>query len=638
MGTPLNRVSRTAVACTLAVATAITSVSLAVGSARATPNPQTSVGNAGHLDPGLATHGTHGVRVVVTARNGRVADARRATQQAKGHVGAALPIVAGFAATVPANQLTDLAADPSVLAVTADRSARLDSISADSGALKTASAFIHATGADQAWAQGDLGSGVGVAVIDTGVSDVNDLAGRVIHGPDLSGEGTSIDSFGHGTVMGGLIAGNGADSGDRRKGGYTGVAPRANVIAVKVAGRNASVDVSTMLQAMHWVAAYKDQFNIRVMNLSWGVRSTQDPSVDPLDYAVERLWQLGIVVVTAAGNGGPKPGTIVKPGDDPLVITVGAVDDQGDDDVTNDKVPRWSSRGPTAAGLTKPDVVAPGRKVIATRSFGSWIEQNFPDALVGTSYIRGSGTSEATAVVSGVAALLVAQRPDLTPDQVKYLLTSTAAPLPGLTSYDEGAGKVQLGAALAASATNAPVQAPVATGTGSIEASRGSVHVATTCAGVLVPIVGEVDAHCEPWDGTTWTGTTWTGDSWTGATWTSDAWTPAVWTGTTWTGGTWTGGAWSGTVPWTGTTWTGTTWTGTTWTGTTWTGTTWTGGLWAGTTWTGFGVVLPGIPPEDEFETAFWGDGPKAGHDLPGEKTQSPVAPTLAPLVVSSLW
>jgi serine protease AprX len=635
----VNRLTRAAaVLPALALALTATTTSVAFGSSAASTGATPVASTSGHLDPGLPTRGTSGARVVVSARDGRTAQAEQAARTLGARVGAALPIVNGFAATVPADHLTDLAADPSVLAVTADRSAPLTGNTFGAGGVKTASQFVHTTGAEQAWAQGDFGQGVGVAVIDTGVSDVDDLAGRVVHGPDLSGEGTSIDSYGHGTVMAGLIGGDGTDSPDRKRGGYTGVAPQANLIAVKVAGRNAAVDVSTMLQAMHWVTAYQSQFNIRVLNLSWGVPSTQNPSVDPLNYAVERLWQLGIVVVAAAGNGGPKPGTIVKPGDDPLVVTVGALDDQGNSDTSDNKVPRWSSRGPTAAGLTKPDVVAPGRKVIATRSFGSWIEQNFPDALIGSSYIRGSGTSEATAIVSGLAALLIEQRPGLTPDQVKYLLKSTAAPVLGATPNDEGAGEVQLGAALTADASNAPSQLSVATGLGSIEASRGGVHVATTCAGVLTPLIGEVDSHCEPWTGTTWTGTTWTGTSWTGNSWPAQSWNPAAWTGTTWTGGDWTGASWAGDVPWTGTTWTGTTWTGTTWTGTTWTGTTWTGGIFAGTTWTGFGVLLPTSPPSTEFDTAFWGDGPAYGHNLPGEQTEPPDPPALTPLFVGSLW
>ena len=213
-----------------------------------------------------------------------------------------------------------------------------------------------------AWAGGNHGKGVGVAVLDTGVSPMPDLAGRLVHGPDLSGEGTVVDSYGHGTVMAGLIAGNGAA---RRTGhgAYTGVAPGAHVVAVKVAGRNGVVDVSTMLEAMHWVSAYRDAVRHPRAQPVVGHRlHAGRRRVDPLNHAVQRLWSQGIVVVVAAGNSGPRAGTITKPGDDPVVLTVGALNDHGDTDAANDDVPGWSSRGPTASRpARKPDLVAPGR-------------------------------------------------------------------------------------------------------------------------------------------------------------------------------------------------------------------------------------------------------------------------------------
>jgi len=195
---------------------------------------------------------------------------------------------------------------------------------------------------------------------------MNDLAGRVVHGPDLSGEGTVIDSCGHGTVMAGLIAGSGADSATDPGGAYTGMAPEATVVAVKVAGANGAVDVSTMLQAMHWVSAYASQYNIRVLNLSFGVPSTQNPSVDPLDYAVERLWNQGIVVVVAAGNSGPNPTSITKPGDDPEVLTVGAYND------ADGTIPAWSATSPApsraSSGAAQPGAARARRRRAAYRT------------------------------------------------------------------------------------------------------------------------------------------------------------------------------------------------------------------------------------------------------------------------------
>jgi serine protease AprX len=575
------------------------------------------------VDSGLA-HAKGAVHVIVTATAGGVSAAARAVTASHGTVREPLPIVNGVAATVPASDLVMLSRQPGLRAVTLDRVGHFNSYSFDD--TQTASNFVASTGAGAAWNQGYTGEGVGVAVIDTGVSPMNDLTGRVVYGPDLSGEGTYIDTYGHGTVMGGIIAGNGADSATRSNGAYTGVAPKATLVAVKTAGSNGAVDVSTVLQAMTWVSAYASQFNIRVLNLSWGTTSTQDPSVDPLDYAVERLWKQGIVVVVAAGNNGPNAGTITKPGDDPTVLTVGAYDDKQNSDLSDDSVAPWSSRGPTAQGLTKPDIVSPGRYIIATRSFGSSIEQQNPKALYPPSYIRGSGTSEATAVTSGLAALLLQAHPTWTPDQVKTALKSTAKPIPNYTANNQGSGRVNLAAALTANPGAAVQQSPSSTGLGSIDASRGGVHLQALCSGAVTVIQGEMDVRCEPWNGSAWTGSAWTGSAWTGSAWTGSAWTGSAWTGSAWTGSAWTGSAWTGAAwtggSWQGSAWTGSAWTGSAWTGSAWTGSAWTGSAWTGSAWTGSAWTSAVYDDTDDFLTAFWGNRPSWFKHVAGEVSE----------------
>ena len=605
-----------ALAAALAVSVGGSAGAAAEGSAwtRSAQALQGSAWTAGaNLDPGLHTLGNAAQNVIVSGRHG-VAAAADAVRRLGGTVDKPLDIVDGVSATVPAGRLTQLANDPAVGAVTADRRMKFEEFSYDE--TTTASNFAVSTQASTAWASGNLGAGVGVAVLDTGISAMNDFAGRVVHGPDLSGEGNTNDSYGHGTVMAGAIAGSGADSAGNRNGAYTGVAPKATLVSVKVAGRNGVVDVSTVLQGMHWVSAYKDQFNIRVLNLAWGTPSTQSPSVDPLNYAVQRLWKQGIVVIAAAGNSGPGATTITKPGDDPMIITASAYDDKQDTNLSNDSVPAWASRGPTAQGLVKPDFVVPGRTVITTRSFGSFVETQNPKALIAPSYIKGSGTSQATAVTSGLAALLVAARPSLTPDQVKGLLRSTALPMPGLPATDQGAGRVQLAAALTATPGAATTQPVTATGLGSIEASRGGNNVETVCPGKTTSTVvkGEVDIRCEPWSGSSWTGSSWTGSSWTGSSWTGSSWTGSSWTGSSWTGGAWTGSSWTGSS-WTGSSWTGSSWTGSSWTGSSWTGSSWTGSSWTGSSWTSAEYPV--------FLTAFWGSGPPPGKAIAGEKSDS---------------
>ena len=561
--------------------------------------------------------------VIVQAAAGALERAKALVAASGGTVVADLPLVNGFEASVPGAALDALGQDAGVRSVSANASAMFEEFSYDD--TTTASSFAKTSGATAGWAKGHLGQGVGVAVLDTGVSSQSDFAGRLVHGPDLSGEGTTVDSYGHGTVMAGIIGGSGADSASRTGGAYTGVAPKATVVAVKTAGRNGAVDVSTMLQAMHWVAAYRDQFNIRVMNLSWGTKSTQHPSLDPLNYGVQRLWQLGIVVVVAAGNSGPQNGTVTKPGDDPVVLTVGAFDDKGNVDPSDDSLSSWSSRGPTAAGVQKPDILAPGRSLVTTRSFGSKVEVENPKALVAPSYVKGSGTSQAAAVVSGLVAQMIGANPSLTPDQVKALLRTTATPLPAVAAGAQGAGRVGLGAALAANIPITANQALTATGLGSIEASRGGMNVQTDCNrdGVADVIKGEIDIRCQPWDPAPWTGNAWTGNAWTGNAWTGNAWTGNAWTGNAWTNATWTGNAWTGGT-WTGNAWTGNAWTGNAWTGNAWTGNAWTDSKWTTSAWTTAGYGEWTTAEYDEFLTAFWGPEPPARFAALGERPDTP--------------
>jgi serine protease AprX len=581
----------------------------------AAPAPAVAPG----LDPGLPRTGAP-QRVVVTGPG-----AADAVRRSGGTLGADLPLVQGVAAEVPAAALAGLAARPGVRAVTADRQGTYEEHTYDEDT--TASGFARTTGANRAWDNGHLGRGVGVAVIDTGVSPMADLAGRVVHGPDLSGEGSVVDSYGHGTVMAGIIAGSGADSAARSSGAWTGVAPAAHVVAVKAAGRNGAVDVSTMLQAMHWVSAYREQYRIRVLNLAWGVPSTQAAQLDPLNHAVQRLWAEGIVVVVAAGNSGPTAGSVTKPGDDPVVLTVGALSDQGDDDRDNDVVPGWSSRGVAGAATNpalprKPDVVAPGRSLVSPRSYGSAVEAGNPRALVAPSYIRGSGTSQAAAVTSGVVALMLSARPDLTPDEVKQRLMATATPVAHAEPLAQGRGRISYAGAVTAPSVPA-AQPRRATGLGSLEASRGGTHVVAECGGTPTEIRGEIDVRCQPWDAAAWAGSPWTGAAWTGSAWAGSAWNGIAWKGSAWADATWTGIAWKGGA-WTAGSWQGSAWNGAgtgAWTGIAWKDAAWTGIAWKASAWTAgewTGAAYDSAP--SDFQSAFWGAGPPPGRYLPGER------------------
>jgi serine protease AprX len=286
------------------------------------------------------------------------------------------------------------------------------------------------------------GTGVDVAVIDSGVVAVGGLAepGRVIHGPDFSSEGrdpqlATLDTFGHGTHVAGVIAGHDPVT------GFSGIAPGARVVSVKVADADGITTLTQVLAALDWVRRhrYDDGMNIRVVNLSFGVDVHGHYREDVLAWAVEQLWREGIAVVAAAGNNGYAARELDMPAADPFVIAAGATDTRDSAEPADDRVADFSSR----STLRPPDLVAPGTGVVSLRVPGSALDLEYPAARVGSGFFRGSGTSQAAAVVSGLAANLLSRHPGLKPDQLKALLVAGAVDLPDPRSAD-GAGRADL--------------------------------------------------------------------------------------------------------------------------------------------------------------------------------------------------
>ena len=263
------------------------------------------------------------VRIVVQKVHPADPTPERAVHDLGGQVERELPIVDGFSASIPSDRLDQLRTVRGIANITVNRTVHVSGwLGENSG---TASAvFDDAVRAAKTWGQGFTGHGINVALIDTGVNATGDLAGKVLHAEDFTAEQNNVDSYGHGTFVGGLIAGQGTASG----GGMKGVAPSANLVSVKIAGADGTTDLVRLLAALEWVVTFKDAYGIRVLNLSLGTDSPQSYLTDPLDFAVERTWNAGIVVVVAAGNHGTASGSISKPGDDPLVITAGSVDDR----------------------------------------------------------------------------------------------------------------------------------------------------------------------------------------------------------------------------------------------------------------------------------------------------------------------
>jgi serine protease AprX len=505
---------------------------------------------AGGLLGGLLGGGSS--EYIVSAPTGTLGTVINAVDGLGINIGTTLSFVNAVTAKLSSLQVSLLDAIPGIV-VTPDLTVNVQGSIGPSGHAPS-DVFTQQTGAAQLWAQGDTGAGVNVAVLDTGISALPDFAGRMVDGVDLSGgDNPWVDSFGHGTFVAGLIAGNGASS----NGAYTGEAPGAGLVSVKVAGSSGQTDLATVIEGVGWTIVNQSKDDIRVLNMSLGYLPVESTVLDPLDQAVEKAWESGITVVASAGNSGPGNGTVLSPGDDPLVITTGAIDDGAQANPAADSMTTFSSVGPTNPdGWFKPDLVTSGRSVVSLRDPGSTIDVQNPSARVGNANFVGSGTSFSSAITSGAAALLIAADPSYTPNTVKGTLLGTTAPGPVGNPFVDGHGILNVAAAVSSApmTLNQPVP-------NLLTLLGGTVGLET--AGAM-----------GSWNPANWTGSVWNGSVWNGS----------VWNGSVWNGSTWNGSVWNGSV-WNGSVWNGSVWNGSVWNGSAWNGSVWNGSVWNGSAW-----------------------------------------------------
>jgi len=357
-----------------------------------------------------------------------------------------LGVIKAEAYTLPLSAVQDLLDDADVAHVSLDHTVKLTS---------NFDAPREIINTDIAQSYGYDGTGVGIAIVDSGLYAHPDLNvfgasnSRVVYSQSfVTGDSSTADAYGHGTHVAGLAAGDAQSSQGKYKYEYTGVAPNASIINLRVLDANGYGTDSAVIAAISQAIALKSKYNIRVLNLSLGRGIYESYTVDPLCQAVEQAWNAGIVVVVAAGNNGRDNsmnthgyGTIGAPGNDPYVITVGALDDSSSNRA-NDAIASYSSKGPTLIDhIVKPDLVAPGNKVVSLLAPGATLVNGNPSldvfpcnnsgtdcgAQYGSSkYFTLSGTSMATPLVSGAAALMLQKNPTLTPDLVKARLMKSA--------------------------------------------------------------------------------------------------------------------------------------------------------------------------------------------------------------------
>jgi serine protease AprX len=399
------------------------------------------------------------------------------------------------------------------------------------------------TGATTAWAgtagKTETGAGVTVAVLDTGADLAHpDLYGHVLGvNVNNSASGPS-DGYGHGSHVAGIIGGQDPT------GQNIGIAPRATVISVKVSDDNGAANESDVLRGLQWVDQNHGTYHIRAINLSVTASVPQSYATSPIDAAVEHLWHEGVTTVVSAGNLGASQDAVwYAPGNDPLAISVGCLDENLTTSPADDSLCPISSRGFTEDGFAKPDVVAPGRKIVAPLASGingkpTGLALTYPERITADGHhIRLSGTSMAAPMVTGAIALLLQRHPTLTPDQLKQIMVRSASAYPGQA---DAAGRLNIKAALLASDSPPPagVVFPVPFGGTAPPSGSGAVL----------------------WDGSRWTSTTWDGSRWTTAYWDGSRWTTTYWDGSRWTGAYWDGSRWTSagfdSAHWDGSRWT----------------------------------------------------------------------------------
>jgi serine protease AprX len=441
------------------------------------------------------------------------ADALQAIQRASGQVRTALPDMGAVAATLSTDQIDTLASQPGVVRIGFDPPMR--PVASTNLANGPVSVFAKSVGAPALWSSGATGSGVAIAVLDSGVQPHQDLGNpsRILVSTRFNqGASSASDQYGHGTWVAGIAAGSGASSG----GAYVGVAPTASIVNLKVSDDTGLAHASDVLQALDWVIDHHAAYNIRVVNLSFVSSLAEGYATNLLDAAVEMVWHSGVTVVVSAGNRGADTEQF-SPANDPYVITVGASDDQGTASTQDDTLAWFSSFGSTQDGFAKPDLVAPGRHIVGPLgSSGATLATEFPSRVIANRYIQLSGTSAAAPVVSGAVALLAQTRPWLTPDQVKWLLIHTARPL-ARGSNGAGAGELNLAAA-AAYQSRVP---------------RANLGL-TPNRLVGLAYLSQTGQSSVSWDAVSWDSVSWDSVSWDSVSWDSVSWDSVSWDSVSW--------------------------------------------------------------------------------------------------------
>lgn len=430
-----------------------------------------------------------------------------------------LDIINALVAELTAQSAVNLASDPAIRWITMDvpveSTNKTSPKNDETDTICTENYFLDTLRVHPLWEMGLQGQGITVAVIDSGIDREKDLQvnpnkakpdSRVIKQLSFnSNPGHLNDASGHGTHVAGIIGGSGYRSG----GLFAGIAPQVNLISLRISDDSGMAYESDAIEAMQWVLDNKDKYNIRAVNIS--INSTIESSyhTSPLDAAAEILWFNGVVVVVSAGNKGSNSGyntAKAAPANDPFIITVGASDERGSPELSDDKISSFSTHSITIDGHSKPEIIAPGTDIISILGPDDWISDHPDRVVMNGEYFRLSGTSMSAPMVTGAVALLLQDEPDLTPDQIKYRLINTAGVIGGRYPY------LDIYAAVTGSSTES--------------ANTGQIASQLLWTGDD-PVA---------WDSVAWNSVAWNSVAWNSVAWNSVAWNSVSWSSVAWKG------------------------------------------------------------------------------------------------------
>jgi serine protease AprX len=441
-----------------------------------------------------------------------------------------------IAVDITAGKLASLAKQ-SGLTITPDATVKL------SGSITTSSNQLWPYEAGDAWLWGSSSQAPTIAVVDSGI-DANradfDGGSRVAGQVNLSSmtPNSPGDGRGHGTFVAGIAAGSAP--------GYAGAAPNAKILSLDVMDDTGTARTSDVIAACDWILANKSAYNIRVANFSLHSGAKNHFYNDPLDRAVERLWFNGVFVVAAAGNYGSSAGpsgVLYAPGNDPFVMTVGAVDLGTSSNKSDDTAAPWSAWGFTEDGFSKPEIGAAGRYMIGPVPMSSTLVAQRPDHVVAPGYMELSGTSFAAPVVAGTAAQILARHPSWTPDQVKGALMLTAKTLPSAIRGSLGVGSVN--AYSAAMLTYAPN--PNLALRKFVTSSGSGSDLRFDAAAWIAAVQANASWSDASWADASWAAASWSSASWAEASWAEASWADASWADASWSDASWAEASWADT-------------------------------------------------------------------------------------------